>query len=45
MKIADHIKQMACLANPGPSSGSHDETDFSGSKNGSLRENSVLDGT
>jgi hypothetical protein len=45
MKVADHIKQMACLANPVPSSGSYDEADRSGSTNGSLRENSVLDGT
>ena len=27
MKVADDIKQMACLANPGPSSGSYDEAD------------------
>jgi hypothetical protein len=45
MTIGNHIKQMACLANPGPSSGSRDETDSSGSTNGSLRENSVLDDT
>ena len=45
MKVANHIKQMASLANPGPGSRSYNELDSSGSTNGSLTENSVLDGT